>query len=125
MGEGAKLAGKKFFDNYTDLGGGGRFLSQADKQVLIENGVPFKITAVQFDEHNEHGPRFIAFALVPDVETGEDEERKIGFPVGSGVQSRDSMLEAMKDYFTEEDSEPVTVKMEKPGRAIFLVNAEA
>lgn len=114
-----------FFDNYKDLGGGGRFLSAADKQVLIENGVPFKITGLQFDEHNEHGPRFIAFVLVPDVESGEEEERKIGFPVGSGVGSRDSMLEAMKEYFDGKDSEPVVVKMEKPGRAIFLINAEA
>lgn len=114
-----------FFDSYTDLGGGGRFLSAADKQVLIENGVPIKITGLMLDEHNEHGPRFIAFALVPDVETGEDEERKIGFPVGSGVGSRDAMLEAMKVYFDSEGAEPVSVKLEKPGRAIFIVNAEA
>ena len=113
-----------FFDGYKDKGAGGRFLSKADKDVLIENGVPFKITGLTWDPENEHGPRFIAFIVVPDVETGEDEERKVGFPVGTGVSSRDDMLRAMKD-FLDEGGDPVTVKLEKPGRAIFLVNAEA
>lgn len=100
------------------------FLKGEEKQVMIDNGVPFKITGLAWDPHNEHGPRFIAFTLIPNPETGEEEERKVGFPVGSGVASRDAMLEAMKVYLDEEGNDPVIVKMEKPGRAIFLVNAE-
>ena len=112
-----------FFDTYVDKGAGGRFLSAADKQVLIENGIPFKITGLTWDPDNEHGARFIAYCSIPDADTGEEESRKIGFPVGSGVDSRDDMLRAMKEYLDGEGSEPVSVKLEKPGRAIFLVAA--
>lgn len=114
-----------FFDGYQDLGGGGKFISSAEKQVLIENGVPFQITGVVDDPLNEYGPRFVTFCLIPDPETGETEERKVGFPTGSGVGGRDSMLAQMKEYLEGEDPEPIYVKLDKPGKAILIVPAES
>lgn len=115
-----------FFDNYQDLGGGGTFLKSADKQVLIENGIPFQITGVAEDPLNEYGPRFVAFCVIPNPETGEEEEKKIGFPTGSGVAGRDSMLAQMKAYLeSEEEAEPIFVKLDKPGKAILILPAEA
>lgn len=112
-----------FWDSYTDLGSGGKFLSAAEKQFLIENGVEFEIVGLQEDPQNSFGPRFVAFLKVPNPETGEEEERKVGFPVDSGVSSRDSMLEAMKGYLDGPDAEPVKVKLSKPGKAILIVAA--
>lgn len=120
----AKSNGKPgFFDDYVDIGGGGHFLKSQEKLDLIEQGVPFKITAIHEDPDNEYGPRYIAFCQIPNSETGEDEEKKIGFPTDSGVNSRDAMLRAMKDFLDSDDAEPVLVKLSKPGRAIMIVAA--
>lgn len=113
-----------FFDNYTDLGGGGKYLSSDEKLQLIENGITFSIKALTYDADNQYGPRYVAFIDVPAVETGEIEERKIGFPVGSGAESRDAMLKAMDEYLKGDEAEPVKVKLEKPARAINIVPAE-
>lgn len=112
-----------FFDNYQDIGGGGTFLKAPEKQFLIENGVPFTITSVVEDPLNEYGPRYVAFCLIPNAETGEDEEKKIGFPTGSGVSGRDNMLAQMAEYLKQDDAEPVKVKLDKPGKAILIVPA--
>ena len=123
------MAGKGkqgFFDNYKDLGTGGSFVKGPEKDFLISNAVAFEITGLQWedpDEYNENG-RYVAFCNVPDAETGEMEERKISFPYGTNVPTRDSMLKAMKEYF-DEDGEPVKVKMAQPGRAILVHPADA
>lgn len=109
-----------FFDNYKDLGGGGKYLKSEEKQVLIDGGIPFEIESLQLDEENQYGPRYVAFCQIPDVESGEPTEGKISFPVGSGADSRDSMLKAMSEYLDSEGAEPVKVKLHKPGRAILL-----
>lgn len=115
---------RQFFDDYQDLGGGGKFLSKDEKDFLIENGIAFEITAVGYDPDNQYGPRYVAFCNVPHPEEeGEIEEKKISFPTETGVDSRDAMLKAMKDYLTGEDAEPVKVKLEKPGRAILISQA--
>jgi len=119
------MAGKSapgFFDTYQDLGGGGSFLKSEDKTFLIQNGIPFQIVKVIHDPENEYGPRFICHCLVPDPDTGEDEERKLGMPIGSGVTTRDDMLRKMKEYL-DDGGDPVAVKLEKPGKAILLVAA--
>lgn len=116
-----------FFDNYTDLGGGGRYLGSEDKQFLIDNGVTFHISALTLDADNQYGPRYVAFCSVPNKESGEPEEVKIGFPVSSGVDSRDAMLKQMEVYLKETaaNTKPgIAVKLEKPGRAILIVSAE-
>jgi len=113
-----------FFDSYTDLGGGGTYLSADEKQFLIDNGVVFEIKGLVEDEANKYGPRWVAFCDLPDEDTGELVEGKIGFPIGSGVDSRDAMLKAMSDYLESEDAEPVFVKLDKPGQAILIVAAD-
>lgn len=115
-----------FFDQYTDTAGGGSFMKEQDKAFLINNGIKFEIYALQFEKSEEYDDRWVAFVRVPNPETGEMEERKIGYPVGTNVPTRDNMLAAMKQYFdTEEDPQPVEVKMSKPGRAILIHNANA
>lgn len=114
-----------FFDSYQDLGGGGTFLKSAEKQVLIENGIGFQILSIVEDPLNEYGPRFVAFCEIPNPENGEIEEKKVGFPTGSGVGGRDAMLAQMKEYLAGKDAEPVWVKLDKPGKAILIVPAEA
>lgn len=113
-----------FFDQYKGKEGGGSFLSSPSKQFLIENGVPFQITGVAEDPENEFGPRYVAFCLIPDEVDGELQERKVGFPTGTGVSGRDDMLAQMKVYLEDEDGEPIWVKLEKPGKAILIVPAE-
>ena len=122
----ATKAKKGFFDSYRDTGGGGKFVGNDEKQFLIQNGITVKITGLQFEPENEHGPRWVAFCLIPNAETGDEEERKISFPTETNVPTRDAMLSAMKQYFDEEEgADPVAIKLHKPGRAILIVNAEA
>lgn len=112
-----------FFDNYKDLGGGGNWVSGAEKQQLIEGGIPFEITGVQEDDANIHGPRYVLFCNIPNFETGEPEERKMGLQKES-VPTRDAMLAAMKEFLETEGNAPVKVKLTKPNRAQLLVPAE-
>ena len=120
----AKAKGMGFFDQYKDIAQGGSFVSGDDKLFMIQQGMVFTIKALQFDPENQHGERWIAFCEVPNFETGEKEERKMGFPVNTNVPTRDHMLTQMKDYFDDE-GEPVDVKLIKPNRAILIVNADA
>lgn len=111
-----------FFDGYTSTAGGGKYISSDEKQVLIDNGVSFDITALVHEPENKYGPRYVAFVTVPNPEAGgEPLEAKIGFPTDSGVDSRDNMLRAMDSYFSEDGAEPVNVKLTKQGRAIQIV----
>lgn len=122
-----------FFDEYVDIGGsGGDWVSASEKAVLMEQGIPITITDVVDDDENRYGPRFAVFALVPDPESGEETERKLGFAkvtrdddgnVESGVESRDRMLIQMQAYLARDDAQPVQVKLEKVGRAILIRQA--
>jgi hypothetical protein len=60
---------------------------------------------------------------LPNPETGDDEERLISFPIGSGVDSRDRMLAALKDYIEGDDAEEVKAKLEKVGRSYIIRQA--
>ena len=110
-----------FWDEYEDLGGG-KFIGADEKKVLMENGIALRVTAVAMDEHNQHGPRYVAQVIAPNPETGEDEERRLSFPL-SGVESRDRMLSQMAEYLKREDAEPVEIKLEKVGRSIIIRQA--
>ena len=127
-----------FFDEFVDIGGsGGSWVGAAEKQALIENGIPFTITAIHDDDDNQYGPRFAVFALVPDPETGEEEERKFGFAkverdedgkVTGGVVSRDRQLNAMKHGSgsypgLDNGGDPIMVKLTKVGRSQILQQA--
>lgn len=109
-----------FWDEYKEIGG--NFIKADEKQVIIDNGIPLRVSAVIEDQNNQYGPRYVAQVEVPNPETGEDEERVIGFPIGT-VESRDRMLGQLVEYLGREDAEVVTVKLEKAGRSILLRQA--
>jgi hypothetical protein len=119
-------ANQGFFDQYKDLGSGGSFMKKDEKDFLIQNGIIFEITGLQWedpDEFNKDG-RYVAFCQVPDAETGEPEERKISYPIDTNVPTRDAMMVAMKEHF-DAGGEAVEVKMIQPGRAILVINANS
>lgn len=107
------------FDKYK--GSGGDFITAAEKQVLAENGIPFTIkgikTVFKFDKEN-----FELEIDVPNPETGENEERVLSFPIGSGAESRDATLGGMQEYLAA-GGDPVEAKVEKVGRAFFVIAA--
>jgi hypothetical protein len=106
------------FDKYQS---GGNFISAAEKKVLAENGIPFVITAIR-QVHKFDNENYELSIVVPNPETGDDEERTLSFPIGSGAESRDAMLHGMKEYLAGEGEE-VKAKLTKVGRAYFLVSA--
>lgn len=106
-----------FFAEYKEVGG--NFVKADEKQVLMDNGIPFQVIDIVVDDENKYGPRFIAKVLLPDPETGEPAERAIGFPKGT-VESRDRMLNQMGAYLERDDAEPVIVKLEQVGRSIII-----
>ena len=103
------------FDKYQT---GGNYISAAEKKVLAENGIPFAVTAVR-QVHKFDNENYELSITVPNPETGEDEERTLSFPIGSGAESRDAMLHGLKKYL-EETGEAVKAKVIKIGRAYFL-----
>lgn len=112
-----------FWDNYTEPTGS--FVKADEKQVLMDNGIPFEIVGVLHDETNQYGPRYVATVMLPEQVTEDatawDEltERSISFPIGN-VESRNRMLSQMQAYFAAEGAEPVTVKLEKQGQSILI-----
>jgi len=109
-----------FWDEYKEIGG--NYLKAAEKDVLMENGIPFTVTSVTLDNHPQYGERYVASVNVPNPETGEEEERAISFPFGT-VESRDRMLAQMAEYLGRDDAEEVKVKLEKAGRSILVRQA--
>lgn len=112
-----------FFDEYKDIGGG-EYVSSDEKQVLIDNGIPFQMTDVVYQEESKFGERFVTRVMLPDTESGEPEERLMSFGAGT-VESRDRMLRALAEWLDEADNEPPFVKLEKVGRAVIIVRGEA
>lgn len=112
-----------FFDEYKDIGGG-EYVSSDEKNVLIENGIPFQMTDVVYQEESKFGERFVTRVLLPDPETGEEEERLMSFGAGT-VESRDRLLRALAEWLDEADNEPPYVKLAKVGRAVIIEKGEA
>ncbi len=111
-----------FFDTYVEpeqdqIGGDGAFLSGDDKAALIKSGASFVITNVTFDPENKYGARYVL-----DIEL-DGEERRAGFQIGSGVRTRDDMLQQMAAYFGVEGAEPVKVKLTGAGQATLITAA--
>ena len=103
---------------------GGGYLTPDEKAALIESGQPFDITGIKFEPDGKYGARFVATLAVPNPATGENETRMIGFPKGSGVTSRDDILQAMlDDHFGAGETEPIPAILAKGGNAILLLPA--
>jgi hypothetical protein len=109
-----------FWDEHPDTGGGG-YLTPDEKDELVKSETPFEITAVRFEEENKYGPRYVVTLNLPDPTTGDNETKMVGFPKGSGVTSRDDLLQAMMDdYFGAGETEPLRTVLAKGGNSFLL-----
>ena len=117
-----------FWDGYKDEGGG-KYLSAAEKQALIDNAVALQIVNVRHDDKNQFkgnaAPRFVVTFLVPNPLTGENEERLAGFAISDNGSSRDRLLGALVDYLGSDEAEadPVMVKLELIGNFVSITKA--
>jgi hypothetical protein len=110
------------FDKYDT--GGGAYIGAAEKKAIAEAGIPFVITAVREEQENRFDqPRYVVSVTVPNPESGDDEERLLSFPIGSGVDSRDRMLDGLKAYLEGDAAEEVKAKLEKVGRSYIIRQA--
>lgn len=111
-----------FFDDYKDIGGG-EYVGADEKAVIIDEGIPLTVVDVVYQEESQYGERYVCRVLLPDPDTGDEEERLMSFGCGS-VESRDRMLKAMAEYLETDGAEPPTVKLEKVGRAVIIVRGD-
>lgn len=125
-----KKAPAGFWDTYQDEGGG-KFLSAAEKNAIIENGVVLQIVGVRFDEKNQYqgneAPRYVVTFLVPNALTGENEERFAGFALNPEGSSRDRLLGALMDYLETKEgaADTILVTLSKVGNFVLIEKAEA
>lgn len=113
-----------FWDTHEAGSGGGGYLTPDEKAELVANETPFDVTAVRFEEENKFGPRFVVTLTLPDPATGDNETRMVGFPKGSGVTSRDDLLEAMiDDHFGAGEKDPIACILAKGGNSFLLLPA--
>ena len=109
------------FDGDKYRGSTGRFITKEEKNLLVQEGIPFQVVGIRqvfkFDKEN-----YELTILMPDPTTGEEEERVLTFPIGSGAESRDAQLAGLAAHF-EENDEPWTAKMYQQGRGYYLQNA--
>jgi hypothetical protein len=106
-----------FFDTYKEIGG--NWINAEEKQEMIDKGVVFEITGIMHDDANKYGPRFVASITAPNLQTGDAEERSIGFPKGT-VESRDRLILALEEYLNGDEVEPVLATLEKVGQSILI-----
>jgi hypothetical protein len=111
---------------YEDEGGSG-FLTKAEKEVLIEEGTVFPVTAVTDPYENEYkGKVRLRRNVVIDL---EGEPKKLGFALGDSngdETSRDRELAALATFFAEDpDPEPPLYFLERVGQFVRLVQADS
>lgn len=113
-----------FWDSHSAGSGGGGYLTPDEKADLVDSEQVFEITAVRFEEENKFGPRFVVTLTLPDPATGENETRMVGFPVGSGVTSRDDLLQAMiDDHFGAGEKDGIPAILAKGGNSFLILPA--
>lgn len=115
---------KSFWDTHEVKSGGG-YLSADEKAALVASEQVFEITAIRTEEaKGNFPPRFVLTLDVPDPVTGDAEKRFIGLAIGSGVDSRDEILQAMlDDHFGVGETDPIPAKLGKGGNAFLILPA--
>lgn len=121
-----------FFDENPDVleGGGGDFVSEAEKISLANDGVPFAVTQVRREPdpfnkgktNEDTGEPYERHVLHIVIADGED-ERKMAFSINK-VESRNRMLDTMEKWLEDPSNEPPVVKLEKINRSWVLRPAE-
>jgi hypothetical protein len=110
-----------FWDHHDPGTGGGGYLSPEEKAELVDTETPFDVTGVRYEAEGKYGPRFVVTLVLPDPATGDNETRMLGVPKGSGVTSRDDLLQAMiDDHFGVGETEPIPCILSKGGQAFLL-----
>lgn len=113
--------------DWNDYKGGGSYVSAAEKKAMADSGIPFTVNAVRgpIDKGFEK-PAMELDITVPNPETGEDEERCLSFPYGSGAESRDRQLQGLKGYFDDggKAEDLPKAKVIKIGRGYFIETVE-
>lgn len=119
----AKKSTSGFDWSKFDTGGGGDFISAAEKKALAESGAAFTITAVKERESRfEHDTEFVISIVVPEgVEGVEPGDRALTFAKDTGADSRDRALTGMIEHFAN-DGDDIEAKLTKVGRA-WLIKA--
>jgi hypothetical protein len=95
------------------------YISQEEKAVIVKNKTPLEVQRVFYSETGgwEGKPKY---TLVVKV-AGDEDERGISFG-GGQVESRDRVLDSMKDYLdTEDDVEHPIVLITKTNKGAFLL----
>ena len=98
------------------------FVTKEEKAELVKSKLPFNvIRAFAFTDTGQYpGP---AYRVIVDL---DGEERTFTFKKGSGVDSRDETIEAMIEYFAnDEAAEPISTYLAKAGNAFLLRDANA
>lgn len=109
-----------FWDTHEVSSGSG-YLSPEEKQALVESEQPFDIVGVKFEPENKFGPRYVVTLKQPNPATGDEETRLVGFPKGSGVTSRDDILQAMiDDHFGAGETDPIPAVLAKGGNSFLI-----
>lgn len=109
-----------FWDTHEVSSGSG-YLSPEEKDALVKSGVSFDITGVRFEPENKFGPRYVVTLILPNATTGDPETRLVGFPKGSGVTSRDDILQAMiDDHFGAGETEGIPAILDKGGNSFLI-----
>lgn len=102
---------------------GGVYVSEGEKDELINGGTPFVIVGAQQRDDDEYGSR-AEWLLDETVEIeGEDTNRILAFAFG-GVQSRDAVLEAMMEHFRKGGA-PINATLVKRGRVKLIMPVRA
>jgi len=110
-------------ENQDVMGGGGAFLTGADKNELMENGIVFPIIGVErrsnpFEDDSE---QYLVRIILEDDEADDGEAEKIlSYTVGA-VESRDRLCERMATWLDDSSNDPPLAKLNKVGRSQILV----
>jgi hypothetical protein len=98
------------------------YISAEEKKKLFLDGSPIIITGVTYRSENNFGTSdYVLTVKAPTGPNGEVEDRKMTFAEGSGVESRDNLLEALVRYFAEsENLDLPIVSLTKVGNAWLI-----
>jgi hypothetical protein len=100
-------------DLFVQGGGGGAFISSDERKDLEKSGVAFDITGVDFEKGGKYGDRYILTVVL------DGEERQLGAPFQSGMDSRDETIQNVEKYLADGGA-PVKARVETAGNGWVL-----
>lgn len=105
----------KFSDEYKPLTGLD-FIGKEERHAMIDNATPFTIVKViDAPARGTYGAKYVCVVEL------DGETRAISYGKGSGVGSRDDLLESLEAFQEREDAEPQRARMERVGQATIII----